>query len=264
MDSAANQERLIVEKEATRVANQAIAALKASRKRIRQQQREFGSGVPTWTGRHGMAGGPGSSAVSSSSSPNTGGNSMGRRFGQKTNPALASFISKGPAVGVAGEVDVGGMSVSGSPQIGSSSGSSPAASETSRAVASLSRTSNDTFGSGMASGFRRSEGGGGSGRFGAGAGGIGGAPPSSASILAQLRERSAIERNSDGLIGASSSSSAPPPPAMGGSTSSTASTSTGPRDVFDANSSSRETFISQIRDYLASQPGAKAGTGDIV
>ncbi|KAG9326228.1 hypothetical protein KVV02_001112 [Mortierella alpina] len=53
MDSA-KQEHLIVEREATRVAERAMAALKESRKRRRRQDLD----VPTWTGRSGTAGAP--------------------------------------------------------------------------------------------------------------------------------------------------------------------------------------------------------------
>ncbi|KAF9916507.1 hypothetical protein BX616_003581 [Lobosporangium transversale] len=53
MDSA-KQERLIVEREATRMAERAMAALKESRKRRRRQELD----VPTWTGKSGSAGAP--------------------------------------------------------------------------------------------------------------------------------------------------------------------------------------------------------------
>ncbi|KAF9190782.1 hypothetical protein BGZ50_009833 [Haplosporangium sp. Z 11] len=53
MDSA-KQEHLIVEREATRVAERAMAALKESRKRRRRQDLD----VPTWTGKSGTAGAP--------------------------------------------------------------------------------------------------------------------------------------------------------------------------------------------------------------
>ncbi|KAG0331334.1 hypothetical protein BG004_001723 [Podila humilis] len=53
MDSA-KQEYLIVEREATRVAERAMAALKESRKRRRRQDLD----VPTWTGKSGTAGAP--------------------------------------------------------------------------------------------------------------------------------------------------------------------------------------------------------------
>ncbi|KAI1311575.1 hypothetical protein EDD11_003427 [Mortierella claussenii] len=53
MDSA-RQENLIVEREATRVAERAMAALKESRKRRRRQELD----VPTWTGKSGSAGAP--------------------------------------------------------------------------------------------------------------------------------------------------------------------------------------------------------------
>ncbi|KAF9918624.1 hypothetical protein FBU30_000124 [Linnemannia zychae] len=53
MDSD-KQESLIVEREATRVAERAMAALKESRKRRRRQDLD----VPTWTGKSGTAGAP--------------------------------------------------------------------------------------------------------------------------------------------------------------------------------------------------------------
>ncbi|KAF9582018.1 hypothetical protein BGW38_000769 [Lunasporangiospora selenospora] len=53
MDSA-KQEHLIVEREATRVAERAMAALKESRKRRRRQDLD----IPTWTGKSGLAGAP--------------------------------------------------------------------------------------------------------------------------------------------------------------------------------------------------------------
>ncbi|KAF9429167.1 hypothetical protein BGZ76_001718 [Entomortierella beljakovae] len=79
MDSA-KQENLIIEREATRVAERAMAALKESRKRRRRQDLD----VPTWTGKSGSAGapkafllqqqdsGPTSQATSSSSKPRFG------------------------------------------------------------------------------------------------------------------------------------------------------------------------------------------------
>lgn len=64
-----NQETLIVEQEANRVANEAILALKVSRQQIRyEQKRNGGEGVPTWTGKSGTAGsfsnaGPSSTSI---------------------------------------------------------------------------------------------------------------------------------------------------------------------------------------------------------
>lgn len=54
------REILLVEKEASLVASKAVAALKASRQRIRNEQRSSSSGVilPTWTGRFGSTGAP--------------------------------------------------------------------------------------------------------------------------------------------------------------------------------------------------------------
>lgn len=65
---SSRQEHLIIEKEASRVANRAIAALKESQKRRRRQD----VSIPTWTGRSGAAGGPSK-----------------RRFGAAKNPAFA-------------------------------------------------------------------------------------------------------------------------------------------------------------------------------
>ncbi|KAF9114472.1 hypothetical protein BGX27_010702 [Mortierella sp. AM989] len=52
--NSAKQESLIIEREATRVAERAMAALKESRKRRRRQDVD----VPTWTGKSGSAGAP--------------------------------------------------------------------------------------------------------------------------------------------------------------------------------------------------------------
>ncbi|KAG0366182.1 hypothetical protein BGZ54_005705 [Gamsiella multidivaricata] len=90
---AAKQENLIVEREATRVAERAMAALKESRKRRRRQDLD----VPTWTGKSGSAGAPktflmhqqsSSSAVSSTPKP---------RFGTANtfNPSVAAALNNG-------------------------------------------------------------------------------------------------------------------------------------------------------------------------
>ncbi|KAI8921822.1 P-loop containing nucleoside triphosphate hydrolase protein [Entophlyctis helioformis] len=63
---ASNPEAQIVEREATKVATDAIAALKRSRKRIRALR--GGVDTPTWTGRSGSAGAPGSLAAHASAS----------------------------------------------------------------------------------------------------------------------------------------------------------------------------------------------------
>ena len=63
---ASNPDEKIIDREATRVANEAIAALKNSRRRIRERQ---GVDTPTWTGKSGSAGAPNmvTSATSSAS-----------------------------------------------------------------------------------------------------------------------------------------------------------------------------------------------------
>ncbi|KAL1924938.1 uncharacterized protein VTP21DRAFT_4592 [Calcarisporiella thermophila] len=85
MDSH-HQEDVIVEKEAERVANRALSALRESRR----QRNQLAVGVPTWTGRYGAAGAPrsllenacqNSPAKLSSSSP---------RFGQKPSATPAA------------------------------------------------------------------------------------------------------------------------------------------------------------------------------
>ncbi|KAI9102025.1 hypothetical protein DFS34DRAFT_647809 [Phlyctochytrium arcticum] len=52
---ASSPEMILVEKEASRVAKEAVAALRQSRKRLRQSE---GVHIPTFTGRHGTAGAP--------------------------------------------------------------------------------------------------------------------------------------------------------------------------------------------------------------
>ncbi|KAG0284696.1 hypothetical protein BGZ96_010963 [Linnemannia gamsii] len=100
MDSA-KQENLIVEREATKVAERAMAALRESRKRRRRQDLD----VPTWTGKSGTAGAPKlylmhqqdnerSASSSSSAGPKP-------RFGTVNtfNSNLAGIPSKDTAVG---------------------------------------------------------------------------------------------------------------------------------------------------------------------
>jgi DNA excision repair protein ERCC-6 len=62
-----NQESLIVEQEASRVASEAVLALKVSRQQVRIEQNSQGRSVPTWTGRNGQAGsessGPSSASI---------------------------------------------------------------------------------------------------------------------------------------------------------------------------------------------------------
>ncbi|TPX61435.1 hypothetical protein SpCBS45565_g07253 [Spizellomyces sp. 'palustris'] len=84
---AASPDTVIVEKEASRVANEAIAALRRSRRRIRQRE---GIHVPTFTGRSGAAGAPAS--ISAAQVP--------RRFGPKAagTSATGGSASANPAV----------------------------------------------------------------------------------------------------------------------------------------------------------------------
>ncbi|ORX90662.1 hypothetical protein K493DRAFT_380445 [Basidiobolus meristosporus CBS 931.73] len=69
---AARQEDILVEQEANRIAERAVAALRASRKKRNRSD----IGVPTWTGRSGTAG------AMATAKP---------RFGQKQNPNLPTF-----------------------------------------------------------------------------------------------------------------------------------------------------------------------------
>ncbi|KAI8824146.1 DNA dependent ATPase [Fimicolochytrium jonesii] len=170
---ASSPEQLIIEKEASRVANEAIAALRQSRKRIRQRE---GVHVPTFTGRNGAAG---------MDSP--------RRFGSITprgSPLASPRMSSRPAV--------------------------------------------SGFGSGSASGFNSVSG---SARASPNVGGNAGGPASSASILGNLRNRSAIERNSDGL--------------------------TGPVDVGSIDRNGRQGMILQIQEFLGAREG-RATTQEIL
>ncbi|KAF9346592.1 hypothetical protein BGX34_003776 [Mortierella sp. NVP85] len=84
---AAKPEDLIVEREATRVAERAMAALKESRKRRRRQDLD----VPTWTGKSGTAGAPKAFLQQQQQS------SPKQRFGTANtfNPSVASAVSSG-------------------------------------------------------------------------------------------------------------------------------------------------------------------------
>ncbi|KAF5103114.1 hypothetical protein D0Z00_000092 [Geotrichum galactomycetum] len=78
-------DQLLVEKEASRVAKNAVEALRASRKMARKAE----IGVPTWTGKFGSAGragGGGSMSRSNSSSPGP----SSRRFGAGDNNGMSS------------------------------------------------------------------------------------------------------------------------------------------------------------------------------
>ncbi|KAI8143975.1 SNF2 family N-terminal domain-containing protein [Fennellomyces sp. T-0311] len=128
MESGA-QDRVLVEREASLIAQNAAAALKESRR----QRRAMGVNTPTWTGRSGVAGAPRLSNEQGTSTPPP-------RFGQKVKPRLA-------AVNNVREV----------------------------------RSASPQFGSGLVSGFKE----------GLGRGGL-----SSSSLLAQMRERKALEGGS--------------------------------------------------------------------
>ncbi|KAG0309336.1 hypothetical protein BGZ98_003451 [Dissophora globulifera] len=143
MDSA-KQENLIVEREATRVAERAMAALKESRKRRRRQDLD----VPTWTGKSGTAGAPKTflmhqqdnerrqQSPSSSSSPKP-------RFGTANtfNPSVAAAAtSRFGRAGGAGVAGGAGTTVSATkPQfgIGSSVGNGAAATSSSSLLAGM-------------------------------------------------------------------------------------------------------------------------------
>ncbi|KAM3583284.1 DNA repair protein rhp26 [Umbelopsis sp. WA50703] len=71
---SAGQERMIVDREASRIAERAAEALKESRRRLHRSQ----IGTPTWTGRSGSAGAPRRPETSSSTPP--------PRFGSKIRP----------------------------------------------------------------------------------------------------------------------------------------------------------------------------------
>ncbi|KAJ3023869.1 hypothetical protein HKX48_000055 [Thoreauomyces humboldtii] len=163
---AASPEALIVEKEAKRVADEALRALKQSRKRAEQMRKADGGGVhmPTYTGRSGAAGAP-------------------RRFGPKTPTVVGAGIG------------TGGFGTGSTPGFGSSSSA--------------------------ASGLSGSD-----------------APyTTSATILANLRQRSALERPDD---------AGPLPP-----------------DGALLDPASRSGLILRIRDYLSSK-GGKASTKDML
>ncbi|KAG2174127.1 hypothetical protein INT43_004147 [Umbelopsis isabellina] len=75
---SAGQERMIVDREASRVAERAAEALKESRRRLHRSE----IGTPTWTGRSGSAGAPRRPEPSSSTPP--------PRFGSKVRPATTA------------------------------------------------------------------------------------------------------------------------------------------------------------------------------
>ncbi|KAI8604269.1 DNA repair and recombination protein RAD26 [Dissophora ornata] len=146
MDSA-KQENLIVEQEATRVAERAMAALKESRKRRRRQDLD----VPTWTGKSGTAGAPKTflmhqqdnerrmqqSSVSASSSASS---SPKPRFGTANtfNPSVTAVMNGGGSPRSGRSVVAGGVSSS-RPQSGSGASSTGAASSSSLLAGMLER-----------------------------------------------------------------------------------------------------------------------------
>lgn len=77
--SSNSRESHLIEKEANLVASRAVAALKESRQRIRREQKKTHMIAPTWTGRSGSTGAPGSSRP---------------RFGQSAVPSSASILSQ--------------------------------------------------------------------------------------------------------------------------------------------------------------------------
>ncbi|KAK9701560.1 DNA repair protein rhp26 [Basidiobolus ranarum] len=87
---SARQEDIIVEQEANRIAERAVAALRESRKR----RNRLDIGVPTWTGRSGTAG----AAVAQP------------RFGQKKNPTISNSDSQPSALRAAPVVQMGSNS----------------------------------------------------------------------------------------------------------------------------------------------------------
>ncbi|KAF9380668.1 hypothetical protein BGX21_002290 [Mortierella sp. AD011] len=109
--NSARQESLIVEREATRVAERAMAALKESRKRRRRQDLD----VPTWTGKSGSAGAPktfllqqqDNERISQSSSPSS--PSPKPRFGTANmfNPSVAATLNNSGSTKFGKSVGVG-------------------------------------------------------------------------------------------------------------------------------------------------------------
>ncbi|KAJ3298145.1 hypothetical protein HK104_011138 [Borealophlyctis nickersoniae] len=93
--NSVSPEQVLVEKEASRVANEAISALKQSRRVVRAQVAREGVGVPTWTGSAGSAGAP------------------QRRFGEKR---IAGPIGNG------GDRSSGGLMRSGTDEAGFGTG----------------------------------------------------------------------------------------------------------------------------------------------
>ncbi|KAI8583675.1 hypothetical protein K450DRAFT_268262 [Umbelopsis ramanniana AG] len=168
----ADQEKMIVDREASRIADRAAEALKESRRRLNRVQ----IGTPTWTGRSGFAGAP---RPSSTPPP---------RFGSKVRPALSGQKQSS-------------LSPSGSPR----------------------------FGAGKVSGFKGIE--------------ASRKPPvaSSGDLLAQMKERKALEQEAG---------------------SSPSSISISSPDIV-LNESNREGLIVKIRDYLYDHGGIASST-DII
>ncbi|KAF9346573.1 hypothetical protein BGX26_001895 [Mortierella sp. AD094] len=132
--NSAKQESLIVEREATRVAERAMAALKESRKRRRRQDLD----VPTWTGKSGSAGAPkmfllqqqDNERSSQSSSP-----SPKPRFGTANtfNSSVAATLSNNSSAKFGRSVGVG----LGRPQSGLGTASSGGATSSSSLLAGM-------------------------------------------------------------------------------------------------------------------------------
>ncbi|KAH6595819.1 hypothetical protein BASA50_005546 [Batrachochytrium salamandrivorans] len=95
---ASSPEALIVEREASKVADEAIAALKKSRRRIQHSRNNVG--IPTWTGRNGSAGAPMAWSSSGRSSP-SGNNKPKSAFGSSamSSSSLLSGLRDRAGVG---------------------------------------------------------------------------------------------------------------------------------------------------------------------
>ncbi|CAO3692442.1 unnamed protein product [Umbelopsis ramanniana] len=107
----ADQEKMIVDREASRIADRAAEALKESRRRLNRAQ----IGTPTWTGRSGFAGAP---RPASTPPP---------RFGSKVRPALSAqkpsslSPSGSPRFGAGGMSGFKGIEAGRKPPVASSS-----------------------------------------------------------------------------------------------------------------------------------------------
>jgi len=90
--STSHQEAMLVNKEAELVASKAVAALKASRNRIRKQQAEVGT--PTWTGRFGSAGAPKRHGLLSTAQSSLSGIGIGKNLSSSAAPSSALILGK--------------------------------------------------------------------------------------------------------------------------------------------------------------------------